>query len=279
MNMKHLVSLIGTLILPIAATAQGNLSGLGDVRLGIGLISSASEVEVVDSEVDFPIGDLPVSDVEVKLIDQIQLNQNGIELNGVYSPVPFLEFSGNIGYSNTDSDVTLSVAGTLDQDALDIPDFISDLIGDTFETETTTSQSTDTFRYGFGTALRAPIARIGNNPLVVRVGAQANFSEGSATDSETYVGSITLIHPTDAFGPNMTIAVGASYLDYTRFVEFTQEFDGELATISLEQEIEEPWSLTGSLIIPASENVSWSLGTAQNFDGTSAYSVRLTRRF
>ena len=278
-NKKLLGLVIGAFVVPLGAMAQSPFGNLGELRLGVGVISSESAVKIVDSDVDFPDGDLPVSDLEVKLIDEIELAQKGLEFNASYSPIPFLEFSGNVGYINTDSNSTLSVTGTLDRDALEIPDFISDLIGDTFETETTSSQNVDGFRYGFGTALRAPVAIIGDNPILVRVGAQANFSEGSAADSETYVGSVTLIHPTDAFGPDLTFAVGATYLDYTRFVEFTQDFNGELATINLEQEIDEPWSVTANLIVPVADNLAWSFGTAQNFNGTSAYSIRLSRSF
>lgn len=226
---------------------------------------------LVDSIEVTSTGTLLVDDVDVDIGDQLDITSRNLHVGMTYRPVPILEVSLTTGLMSTTSDAETTVSGSFSEP---LP-----ILGESFSVTSTNERDASGVSYQGGVGVLLPIVRSDTGPWLMRAGITFGFNDLDNIETQTVASSLTLVHSRELFSRRMNFAVGVTHLEIDRVVEFSTSLGGGQIALRQEQSLEEPWSLSASIIVPFEDDLSVSFSTSNNFDGMNTVSVRLGYHF
>ncbi|MEM9386440.1 MAG: hypothetical protein AAGA68_15395 [Pseudomonadota bacterium] len=236
-----------------------------------GGVTAARTPIQIDSIDVVATGDLLIDDVDLSVGEEIDISSRTLLLGFSYRPFPLVELSVASGFANTTSDAQLTVSGSFLEP---LP-----LLGDSFSVTSTNERDSSGTSLQGSLGLYLPIVRDPEAPLLLRAGVILGHNDLDNIDTRTVASSLMLIHSREWFSRRMNLALGVTHLSIDRVVEFSASIGGERIDVRQEQSLQEPWSLTGSLVVPLSGAVSLIGSTSNNFNGMSSVALRLGYRF
>lgn len=235
-----------------------------------GVITTRTPI-LVDSIEVTSTGTLLVDDIDVDIGDQLDITSRNLHVGMTYRPIPILEVSLTTGLMSTTSDAETTVAGSF-SDPLPI-------LGESFSVTSTNERDASGVSYQGGVGILLPLVRSDDGPWIMRAGVTFGFNDLDNIETQTVASSLTLVHSREMFSRRMNFAVGVAHLDIDRVVEFSTSIGGGQIALRQEQSLEEPWSVSASIIAPIDDELSVSFTTSNNFDGMSAVGVRIGYHF
>ncbi|MEO0575802.1 MAG: hypothetical protein AAF004_10085 [Pseudomonadota bacterium] len=252
-----------------STTDTGNVSR-GKFQVYGGVMTARTPI-LVDSIEVISTGTLLVDDVDVDLGDQLDITSRNFHVGMTYRPVPILEVSLSTVLMSTTSDAETTVSGSFSEP---LP-----ILGETFSVTSTNERDSSGVSYQGGVGILLPIVRSDDGPWLMRAGITFGFNDLDNIETQTVASSLTLVHSKELFSRRMNFAVGVTHLEIDRVVEFSASIGGGQITLRQEQSLEEPWSVSASIIVPFEDDLSVSFTTANNFEGMNTVGIRLGYHF
>ena len=215
--------------------------------------------------------DLQIEDIDVDIGDQIDVSTRTLLFGVTYRPIPIIEISAATGFTNTESDAALTVSGSFPEP---LP-----ILGEGFSLTSTNERDASGISYQAGIGVYVPINRNPQAPVVARAGVNVGLNDLDSIETRTMASSLTLIHSREMFARQMSFAVGVTHLEIDRVVEFRAALGGGEINVRQEQSLDNPWSLSASLVVPTDDDLALTFTTSNNFEGMSTFAVRLGYRF
>ena len=239
--------------------------------LSTSLNVTTTPIQVDEVNIDIPPGTLlETADIEAEIADGLELSSTSFLLSGSYFPLPFLELSAHVGLMSSETSADITASGTFPDGTL--------FAGQPFDVDLARDLENDGVSYGVGTSAYIPLTRIKKKPLVLRSGFYYTRNDLDEVESDTIVWNLALANAQRFWDRDVTLALGASYIQINRDVTLVTELAGINTGVTLEQSIENPWAGTGTLLIPLTGSLAASVTASNNFDGLQSYSFRLTYR-
>ena len=239
--------------------------------LSTSLNVTTTPIQVDAVNIDIPPGTLlETLDIEAEIADGLELSSTSFLLSGSYFPLPFLELSAHVGLISSETSADITASGTFPDGTL--------FAGQQIDVDLARDLENDGVSYGVGTSAYIPLTRIKKKPLILRSGFYYTRSDLGEVESDTIVWNLALVNAQRFWDRDLTLALGASYIQINRDVTLVTEFAGINTGVALEQSIENPWAGTGTLLIPLTGSLAASVTASNNFNGLQSYSFRLTYR-
>ncbi len=209
-----------------------------------------------------------VTDLEAS-IGEVTLKSTVYQVSASYFPLRFLQLTAKAGYVSSKSEADISVSGTFQENLLGLEGFQASLPLD---------EDNEGFTYGGGAALFLPIFKIADRPLVMRAGAEIGINNLGNIETQTLVTNLSVANAQRILDRDITLALGASYIQLDREVEYTAEIGGQETGVNLRQSLDSPWAASSTLLVPITESFGVSVTAANNFDGLQSYGLSLSLR-
>ena len=215
--------------------------------------------------------DAIIDDLDVSVGEELNLSSTTFQVSASYFPLPFLQISAKGGFVSSESDLDTAVSGTFPEDSI--------LGIDTFDIALDGGRESDGVSYGLGTAVFVPFAKMSERPVILGAGAQVNFNDLDNVQTETVSGNISVLNAQRLLDRDVTFALGASYIQIDREVEYSAGVGGQDIGVKLTQSLDNPWGASASVVFPLDERLALSFTALNNFEGLQSYALILSTRF
>ncbi|MEM7740928.1 MAG: hypothetical protein AAF225_09020 [Pseudomonadota bacterium] len=240
-------------------------------RFGTALAIGRAEVDITNVETDVP-DDFVIEDLEIRVTELTDISSTAWVNSVGYRVLPFLELSGQVGVLQSETVTAFELTGT--------PDLGLDLV--TFDEPITLNldrgNEADGYTFGVGANTIAPLGILAGRPVLGVAGFRYNWNrvdDGNIT-SESLFSNFGLAYAVPTEKALFSFSLSAGYARLERESTRTTSFGGEEISITVEQELTNPWSIDVGVSRSLGKNWTIGYGLSSNLSGTNSHGLALS---